>query len=81
MTRTVILTTTRRKRLTLAQPAATPVAPVDATPLNQTQAAALLGISREHLSRMTSGGDVPHHKLGKLPRYFHDELNEWLRSR
>lgn len=83
MTRVAVVTVTRRKRLPLTAPRkATPAVAVPVIrPLNQSDAAALLGISREHLSRLTSGGDVPHHKLGNRPRYFADELLEWLRTR
>lgn len=80
MTRVAVVTITRprRKRVPLTAPRTPDPAP---TPLKQAEAAALLGISREHLSRLTSGGDVPHHKLGNRPRYFADELLDWLRSR
>lgn len=36
---------------------------------NVKQAAEFLGISRRHLSRLTTAGDVPVIRLGKWPRY------------
>lgn len=83
MTRMALVTVDRprRKRLPLTAPRKADAPVAAPAPLKQAEAAALLGISREYLSRLTSGGDVPHHKLGNRPRYFADELLDWLRTR
>lgn len=79
-TRTVVIRITREKRLTLNVRGMEIDADAN-VPMNRVEAAAFLGMTAEHLSRLTTGGEVPAHYLGKRPKYFKDELADWLRSK
>ena len=47
--------------------------------LNINEAAKYLGISKSHLYKLTSGGEIPYYKPGgKLVYFNRKELDEWI---
>jgi excisionase family DNA binding protein len=57
-----------------------PPAP-SAIALRPRHAAAMLGISQKHLSRLTKAGEIPAAKAGRCVMYSVDGLKAWLASR
>ena len=49
--------------------------------LDEKQAAEILNISRRTLSRLTSNGEVPSVKIGRLRRYPYQALLGWIESK
>jgi excisionase family DNA binding protein len=49
--------------------------------LNETQAANLLGISRDHVRRLANKGMLPHLRIGRQLRFEPDLLRNWAREK
>jgi excisionase family DNA binding protein len=45
------------------------------------QLAQQLGITVRHVRRLVAERRVPYYKVGRLVRFDHDEIDEWLRDR
>lgn len=53
---------------------------VDDRLLDTNQAAEVLGVRREYVSRMCASGVIPSRKIGKLRRIWMSDLREWVNA-